>query len=156
LPNQYVNCITEKDSQGKPLVGTNGLVLCQRTASGHYVGDSTDGFKILDSDAQKACQAIGGRLPTQQEFEDLKTNYRGLPNLIGFRYALGSVYLVGSRRYTNDGCGKGPLRRVKIVRDYSFVIDSGNDINQLPNCAMGVVGGALRGEYLSVRCVAKP
>jgi hypothetical protein len=56
LPGAYVNCI--KEGWG-----------CR--VDPDYVGTSSDGLTVTNSDAVQACKAIGGALPTEQDFANL-------------------------------------------------------------------------------------
>lgn len=83
LPKAYVNCISYKDSDGNPVTDADGLIACERdSASLLFVGDAPIGNPaygtVLDSDAIRACEEIGGRLPTLPEFRALGLNFTKL------------------------------------------------------------------------------
>ena len=67
LPGVYKNCISIMDAHDNPLPSR-----CEENASGSsYLGISSNGLTVIDSDAVRACKAVGGELPTLQDFTDL-------------------------------------------------------------------------------------
>ena len=67
LTKRYSNCITQKDSSGNPIQYPNSTrALCEEDARGDNLGVLRIPYemgKITDSDAVKACSAIGGQVP---------------------------------------------------------------------------------------------
>ena len=97
FPSMYPNCISRKDAQGKPI--DDGIYGCQTDSNGNLLGTSSDGLTVLDSDAVQACKAIGGELPTLQDFVNLGDHYKDLPDMYYFKYWTSSVAFEASAQY---------------------------------------------------------
>ena len=64
LSTNYANCIAQRDSHGNPTYqdASHNYVVCEQNKDGtDKVGLSQDGMTVVDSDAVRACKAIGGR-----------------------------------------------------------------------------------------------
>jgi hypothetical protein len=86
LPDTYANCISEKDPQGKPILSSVDVYICQQDSNGNLLGTSSDHRTVVDSDAVQACTAMGGELPTIQDFKNLGSDYQDVPNMGGNWY----------------------------------------------------------------------
>lgn len=73
LPEQHVNCITKKNYQPRPDDWYDDN--CEKELDGEYVGTDTKEKKVIDSDAIRACKAIGGELPSVKDYEVIGASY---------------------------------------------------------------------------------
>lgn len=73
LPKQYANCITKKNYQRQPDDWYNDN--CEKDLDGEFVGTDTKEEKIIDSDAIRACKAIGGELPSVKDYHVIGVSY---------------------------------------------------------------------------------
>lgn len=89
LPDIYANCISIKDDQGHPI--SYGNALCEQDSKGNNLGLSSDGLTVIDSDAIRACQSIGGNLPSLQDFLNLKQSYNDMPHVEDYVYWSSSI-----------------------------------------------------------------
>jgi hypothetical protein len=92
LPGVYSNCISVKDQAGDPVLDSEGFVVCEADSQGGLAGDSSDGLSIVDSDAVRACQAVGGLLPSEEDFNILGADFSKLPNMADHWYWSTLVY----------------------------------------------------------------
>jgi hypothetical protein len=74
LSGNYVNCISNKDSNGNPIADSDGDIVCKTDTKGGYLGTSANELEILDSDAIEACKAIGGELPSFEQLWAMVTS----------------------------------------------------------------------------------
>jgi hypothetical protein len=105
VPGHYPNCISQKDSQGNPVLDTNGNFVCQTDSSGNLLGTSADGSTVVDSDAVEVCKTIGGELPTAQDFLGLGSNIGILPSVLFTVYSssLEGAFSVRARTFLGEG-----------------------------------------------------
>jgi hypothetical protein len=114
LPKVYANCISVKDTKGNPKVDSDGYVICQRDSYGIMLGASSDGKTLVDSDAIQACKAIGGELPTIEDFQNLGNHWQDLPNMeqlfwttslapfdFGYPFYIANAYVFGDGGWRN-------------------------------------------------------
>ena len=91
LPAIYANCISKKNAQGFPQLDQDGFVDCKKDAHGNYLNASRYGRDVFEagtaviqkSDATEACRAIGGKLPTKEDYERLGANHVKLRGMNG-------------------------------------------------------------------------
>ena len=126
----YSNCISKKDSAGKPIPGQEGAKRCETAPSQYLLGDSVDRSTVIDSDAVQACKAIGGELPTTDDFDALGDERDNLPHFNDANTWTASIAPV-------------------TLSDLFAYIGPGDSFNYFG-------GGVFRYEEVSVRCVLRP
>ena len=127
LFDKYANCISEKDARGKPIIGSDGLAVCKKDSNGNIQGAS---LVMIDSDAIRACAALGGELPSELDFDKLGAEIKKLNNAL-------------SESWTVDGGTSFGGKIVTYARTIGF---DGNIVSR---------GYDLLGSLDSVRCIAK-
>jgi len=73
LPGSYANCISKPGS-----FSDDFFVHCEWKSRHVLLGNSEDSRQVIDSDAMRACKAVGGVLPSVRDFRNLGDNFRKL------------------------------------------------------------------------------
>jgi len=101
LKGKFANCISEKNEDGSVKLGADGNAICRKDAKGFLLGLSADHSIITDSDAVRACENAGGRLPEKSDFEALGDAYKKMSNMTGNMFWSSTV--VSSAPNSADG-----------------------------------------------------